>query len=180
MIFGIILVFIGAFFLQYRKGWGILSQPKPLSLATLAMIVHGIVTLMDAQAVQVVEPMVQFFWVSMIAVIPLGIYFSLSRPKENHVIGYLFGGWRKSPGSYIIIGSRAYLSYFRMLKAFKMGGEVATLSSIRQASIPISVLIGGLILKEEKFLKRLNWSLVLALGIIFRITLNSILIYYKN
>ena len=106
---------------------------------------------MDAQAVQVVEPMVQFFWVSMIAVIPLGIFFSLNRPKENHVIRYLFGGWKESSGSYIIIGTSAYLSYFLMLKAFKMGGEVAALSSIRQASIPISVLIGGLILNEENF-----------------------------
>ena len=84
----------------------------------------------------------------MIAVITLGIYFSLNRPKENHAIGYLFEGWRKTPGSYIIIGTSAYLSYFLMLKAFKMGGEVAALSSIRQASIPISVIIGGLILKE--------------------------------
>ena len=172
LIYGIILVFIGAFFLKYRKGWGILSQPKTLSLATLAMIVHGIVTLMDAQAVQVVEPMVQFFWVSMIAVIPLGIYFSLNRQKDNHASEYLFGGWKKTPGSYIIIGISAYLSYFLMLKAFKMGGEVAALSSIRQASIPMSVLIGGLILKEENFVKRLKWSFVLALGIILIIFSN--------
>ncbi len=80
------------FFLQYRKGWGILSQPKTLSLATLAMIVHRIVTLMDAKAVLVVEPMVQFFRVSMIAVIPLRIYFSLNRPKDSHAIVYLFEG----------------------------------------------------------------------------------------
>jgi len=40
------------------------------------------------------------------------------------------------------------------------------LSSIRQASIPISVLIGGFLLKETNVLKRLNWSLVLALGIV--------------
>ena len=61
LIFGIILVFIGAFFLQYRSGWGILAQPKTLCLAILAMIVHGMVTIMDARAVQIVEPMVQFF-----------------------------------------------------------------------------------------------------------------------
>ena len=172
MILGIILVFIGAFFLQYRKGCGIFSQPKTLSLATLAMIVHGVVTIMEAKAVQVVEPMVQFFWVSMIAVIPLGIYISLNRQKDNHASEYLFGGWKKTPGSYIIIGISAYLSYFLMLKAFKMGGEVAALSAIRQASIPISGLIGGLILKEENFVKRLNWSLVLALGIILIIFSN--------
>ena len=40
------------------------------------------------------------------------------------------------------------------------------MSSIRQASIPISVLIGGFLLKETNVLKRLNWSLVLALGIV--------------
>ena len=166
LIFGIILVFIGAFFLQYRSGWGILSQPKTLCLAILAMIVHGMVTLMDARAVQVVEPMVQFFWVSLIAVIPLGVIFALNRPKDGHVFEYLFGGWRQTPGSFLMIGASAYVSYFLMLKAFKMGGEVAALSSIRQASIPISVLIGGFLLKETNVLKRLNWSLVLALGIV--------------
>ena len=120
LIFGIILVFIGAFFLQYRSGWGILSQPKTLCLAILAMIVHGMVTLMDARAVQVVEPMVQFFWVSLIAVIPLGVIFALNRPKDGHVFEYLFGGWRQTPGSFLMIGASAYVSYFLMLKAFKM------------------------------------------------------------
>ena len=86
--------------------------------------------------------------------------------EDVHVFEYLFGGWRQTPGSFLMIGASAYVSYFLMLKAFKMGGEVAALSSIRQASIPISVLIGGFLLKETNVLKRLNWSLVLALGIV--------------
>ena len=60
LIFGIVLVFIGAFFLQYRTGLGIFAQPRTFSLAVFAMIVYGIVTIMDARAVQIVEPMVQF------------------------------------------------------------------------------------------------------------------------
>ena len=71
------------------------------------MIVHGMVTLMDARAVQVVEPMVQFFWVSLIAVIPLGVIFALNRPKDGHVFEYLFGGWRQTPGCFLMIGASA-------------------------------------------------------------------------
>jgi hypothetical protein len=52
-----------------------------------------------------------------------------------------------------------------MLSAFQLGGNVAALSAARQASIPISVLIGGLLLKEINTLGRLTWSLILALGI---------------
>ena len=44
--------------------------------------------------------------------------------------------------------------------------EGVSYSSIRQASIPISVLIVRFLLKETNVLKRLNWSLVLALRIV--------------
>ena len=172
LVFGIILVFLGAFFLQYRRGLGLFAQPKTLSLAVFAMIVHGFVTIMDARAVQTVEPMVQFFWVSLIAIIPLAVIFALTRPKESHVIEHLFGGWRQTPGSFIMVGTSAYVSYILMLMAFKLGGEVAALSSIRQASIPISVLIGGLLLKEKNIFERLIWSLVLASGIVLIILSN--------
>ena len=46
------------------------------------------------------------------------------------------------------------------------GGEVAVVSAIRQVSIPLSVLLGALVLNEKRFLVRLAWSLLLAGGVV--------------
>jgi uncharacterized membrane protein len=53
-----------------------------------------------------------------------------------------------------------------ILFAFQAGGEVAAVSATRQASIPISVILGALVLKEERLLARLAWSLLLAGGVV--------------
>lgn len=165
LLLGIVMVFIGAFFLQYKRGSGLLDQPKTLMVAVLAMVVHGLITIIDATSVQVVEPMVQFFWVSSIAIIPTAVVFAFIRPRDRTVSEHLFAGWRHAPGSFFIAGFSAYVSYILMLTAFQLGGNVAALSAARQASIPISVLIGGLLLKEINTFGRLAWSLVLAAGI---------------
>ena len=52
------------------------------------------------------------------------------------------------------------------MSAFQLGGEVATVTAVRQASIPISVLLGVFILREGKLGVRLGWSLILAAGIV--------------
>jgi uncharacterized membrane protein len=52
------------------------------------------------------------------------------------------------------------------LFAFQAGGEVAVVSAIRQVSIPLSVLLGALVLNEKRFLVRLAWSLLLAGGVV--------------
>ena len=52
-----------------------------------------------------------------------------------------------------------------ILFAFQAGGEVAVVSATRQVSIPISVLLGALVLKEQRLLPRLAWSLLLASGV---------------
>jgi drug/metabolite transporter (DMT)-like permease len=165
LLLGIVMVFIGAFFLQYRRHSGLFAQPKTLFVAVLAMVVHGLITIVDARAVQVVEPMVQFFWVSLVAIVPSAVVFTIYKPKNRTTTEHLFAGWWHSPVSFLISGISAYVSYILMLSAFQLGGNVAALSAARQASIPISVLIGGLLLKEINTLGRLTWSLILALGI---------------
>ena len=55
-----------------------------------------------------------------------------------------------------------YVSYYLILWVYGHGGDVAAVTSVRQASIPFSVLIGGLWLKEPDMTRRLFASLILA------------------
>ena len=78
--------------------------------------------------------------------------------------------WRQRPGCHLAAGVIAYASYLMILTAYQLGGNVAAVTSVRQASIPISVLLGGLYLREASMGLRLLWSLVLAGGILIIIT----------
>lgn len=66
----------------------------------------------------------------------------------------------------IIPGIMAYASYYLILLAFKWGGEVAAVTAVRQASIPVSVLLGGFFLREGSILRRLLAAVILAAGIV--------------
>ena len=55
--------------------------------------------------------------------------------------------------------------------AFQMGGEVAAVTSVRQASIPISVLLGGFFLREGAILRRMIAASLLAAGIVIIIAI---------
>ena len=157
---------MGRFFSSTSEVPVVLAQPKTLIVAVSAMVAHGFITIVDARAVQVVEPMVQFFWVTLIAIFPTAVFFARNRTPDCSIVEYLFMGWRHTPGSFFIAGFSGYVSYILMLTAFQLGGNVAAVSSVRQISIPISVLLGGLMLKEFNMLGRLTWSLILAAGIV--------------
>jgi len=75
-------------------------------------------------------------------------------------------GWVETPFRFAFAGVTAYASYYLILITFQMGANVAAVASVRQISIPISVLMGGLILKEARMTGRLAWSGLLALGIV--------------
>ena len=67
---------------------------------------------------------------------------------------------------YVKIGVICYISYLLILFAYQGGGEVAAVNAVRQASIPFSVLLGGMWLKEADMGQRILASLLLAAGII--------------
>ena len=164
VLLGIAMVIVGAFFVQYRPGARLLHDPKTLMIALLAMSSTGIYTISDAFAMQVVEPPVFLFWV-MILFVPA--YVTVMRAIGGPSLGWrgLFA-WVRTPWRSAGTGLIAYASYSLILIGFTWGGEVAAVSSLRQASIPISVLIGGLWLKEVGLALRLAASLILAAGIV--------------
>ena len=164
VLIGIAMVMVGAFFVQYRPGARLLDDPRTLMIALLAMSSTGIYTISDAFAMQVVEPPVFLFWVTVLFV---PAYVTVMRAIGGPSLGWrgLFA-WVRTPWRSAGTGLVAYASYSLILIGFAWGGEVAAVSSLRQASIPISVLIGGLWLKETGLALRLVASLMLAAGIV--------------
>jgi len=78
--------------------------------------------------------------------------------------------WTAGPYLFFGIGLICYLSYFLILTAYSMGGEVAAVTAVRQASIPISVLLGGLMFREGSIVRRFGASCLLVLGILIIVT----------
>lgn len=161
---GIAMVVGGGFLLLYRRGSNLLQDQGTLGLAILAMSGTGIYSMADEQTMQVIVPSVQMFWIEGM----LTPYF---------IIAYLVGrraGQSGEPrkltlgrlGFLAIPGALAYTSYLMILHAYKLGGEVAAVTSVRQASIPLSVLLAGYFLNEGSILRRLLASLTLASGIV--------------
>ena len=166
ILLGIAIVILSAFMIQYTPGEKYLSKPTSILLAVLAMCFHGIITLADAEAMKYVEP-AAFLFIQYLFVTPaMAIIFILTRPSGKNIYEYLFLGWGKKPLRFFLAGFTAYISYLLILYSFRMGANVAAVSSIRQISIPFSVLIGGYFLLEKQMNYRLFWSILLTLGVI--------------
>lgn len=161
---GITLVLTGGFLLQYKPGLRLLDAPATLACAVLAMTGVAIYSLADSRGVRLIHPSVMFFWVE--ATCLVGYLFIFRLLGEYSVRWTALYLWLRRPLSNTAAGVMAYASYWLILKAFSLGGDVAAVTSVRQASIPISVLIGGVLLREGAVLRRFGASLLLAFGIL--------------
>ena len=166
LLLGIALVIVGAFMLQYRRGAKFFAQPLTLTLAVLAMCAHGVITLADAKAMETVEPMAFLFLLYLLLIPLTATMFICLRPKKISVFQHLISGWLRTPLRFLFAGTASYTSYYLILSAFQLGANVAAVSAVRQVSIPFSVLLGCLLLKEERMTGRLAWSALLALGVV--------------
>jgi drug/metabolite transporter (DMT)-like permease len=167
LLLGIALVLCGAFLLQYRPGARPLHDPPTLGLAVLGMAGSGTYSISDARGVQLVEPMFMFFWSGALALPVFAAFlWLLGQGRAEPAAAGLLNAWATRPWRHLAVGLLAYGSYLLLLTAYKLGGDVAAVTSVRQASIPISVLLGGLLLEESGLPARLAWSLLLAAGIV--------------
>jgi len=163
---GIAMAVAGGFLLLYRRGTDYLSDPKTLGLSLLAMSGTGIYSIADSQLMQTITPEVQMLWVEAL-LIP--VYLGLFLRRRVHTSFPGFANPRPATAGLamlVVPGIMAYASYYLILLAFKLGGDVAAVTSVRQASIPISVLLGGFFLREGAIMRRLCASLLLAAGIV--------------
>jgi len=160
---GILMAVAGGFLLLYRRGSHVLADPVPLGFALLAMSGTGIYSIADAQLMETLDPEVQMLWVEGL-LIPY--YLALFLRRRTHTRYEDTRSLMPRIAMLIIPGIMAYASYYLILLAFKWGGEVAAVTAVRQASIPISVLLGGYFLREGSILRRLLAAVILAAGIV--------------
>ena len=168
VLLGMAMALAGGFLLLYRRGTHFLEDPKTLGFALLAMSGTGIYSIADAKMMQTLDPQVQLFWVELF-LIP--IYLILYLRRQTHT-RYEDGRPMITRAVMLVVpGIMAYCSYYLILMAFQMGGEVAAVTSVRQASIPISVLLGGFFLREGAIMRRMIAASLLAAGIVIIITI---------
>jgi drug/metabolite transporter (DMT)-like permease len=161
---GIALVLVGGFLLQFRPGTRMFDDPKTLACALLSMCGVATYSMADSVGVREIAPSVMFFWVEATCLV---CYLVLFRMMGEHSVRWTaLYTWLRRPLSNTAAGVFAYASYWLILEAYAQGGNVAAVTSVRQASIPISVLIGGLLLQEGALFRRLGASLLLAAGIV--------------
>ena len=167
LLVGIAIVLVSAFLLQFeRGGTRVFDNRRALVLAVAAMCAHGGLTLADAEAMRSVRPEEFFLATYLLVVLPgMGVVFVALRPRGRGAFEHLFAGWRATPWRFLSAGVLSYLSYYLLLTAFHLGGGVAAVASLRQISIPVSVLLGALVLGERRLLGRFGWSTVLAFGV---------------
>lgn len=162
---GVSLVLMGSLMIQKSPG-GLLDDRKAFALAVLAMMGSAAYSLSDANAMQQVSP-APFLFYCYVLVAPMlaGI-----RAWEGRHIPAPFlavvRGWTLAPWRIVFAGFASYLSYLFILTAFQLGAETATVSAVRQASIPVSVILAAIILNEPRFLHRIAWASLIALGIL--------------
>lgn len=166
ILIGVILVTLGAWLLQYKPGSKLLDAPRALTASLVAMSGMGMLSLADAEAMQHLSVQVLLFWEYVFVVTAYGIILLVRRPVGAPPVNALFGGLVTTPWSVLIAACSSYLSYYLILQSYQRGGDVVAVNCLRQISIPLSVVLGGLVLRELNMTSRFAWSLILVIGII--------------
>jgi uncharacterized membrane protein len=164
VLLGIICSVIGGFWLQKKPGRRLLDDPKTLAFAVICMMGTAVYSITDSQAVQIVAPEVLFFWVETTMIFAYLPAFWLL--EQRRVVPRAVQLMRVRPVRHLAAGGLAYASYMLILAAYSYGGDVAAVTTVRQLSIPISVVLGAMMLKETLLGRRFTASLLLVVGIV--------------
>ena len=164
-IVGIIIIFIGAVMLQKSK-LSFLGNNKALCLAIMAMVGSACYSISDAIAVQKIAPSVLLFYCYILVSLILFFMVVFNNGSTKNTLIYLLHQWKPNHHQILSAGLISYSSYYLILVAFGLGADAAAVSAVRQASIPISVLLAAYFLNENETFRRLGWASLIALGII--------------
>ncbi|MDG2406374.1 MAG: EamA family transporter, partial [Paracoccaceae bacterium] len=169
---GIFTILLGSLMLQKTTG-NFLQDQKAFGLAIIAMLGSAAYSISDAGAMQITTPAVFLFYTNIsVTLLLLGIQRWESRLDAMSLLDVL-QQWMKAPWRIVLAGVSSYLSYLFILMAFQLGAEAAAVSAVRQASIPVSIILAAIILLEPRFFKNIAWASLIALGILF-ITFSAI------
>lgn len=163
ILLGIALAVVGGYLLLYRRGTSIFDNPAALWFALIAMSGSGIYSIADAYLMGTIAPQALLFAVET-TIAPV---YALRWYRQRSANSTLSAQLNLNGILYLLIpGVIAYSSYYLILLAYQLGGEVAAVTSLRQASIPVSVALGGLFLREGAIARRFVAAGILAFGII--------------
>ncbi len=163
VLLGIALAVAGGFLLLYKRGTNFLEDPGTLGLALLAMSGTGIYSLADARLMETISAQAQMVVANGILV-PVYAALWWRRRAGEPVPRAPIRGF--TPTHLLVPGVLAYLSYYLILLAYERGADVASVTTLRQASIPISVALAGLFLREGAMVRRFCAAGLLALGLV--------------
>lgn len=163
VLLGIAMVVCGGALLLYRRGTRLLESPQALGFAVLAMSGTGVYSLADAAIMETISPPVLLFAVDGTMAFIYGAIWLRRRGGDEPAMPLTF---RTFAISLVLPGLLAYGSYYLILIAYQLGGDVAAVTAVRQASIPVSVALGGLFLREGAMLRRFLAATLLAFGIV--------------
>lgn len=158
----IFLIVASALLLQRSPGQ-LFDDPRATALATVAMLGSALYSLADAHAMQHVTAGVFLFWVYVL--VSLELAFACVLIEDGTLVQRLVSGWAAVPWRILVAALTSYASYQLILFAFRAGADAAVVSAVRQASIPLSIVLAAIILREPKFLQRLAWGAFMAIGI---------------
>ena len=88
---------------------------------------------------------------------------TISLPPEEKP---LWNHWSIFVVLLLLAGVMAYGSYYLILLAFQLGGEAAAVTAVRQLAIPLSVILGGTMLREAELKRRLIGAVIVAVGVV--------------
>lgn len=169
---GIFTVLLGSLMIQKTPG-SFLKDPKAFALAIIAMLGSAAYSISDASAMRLTTPAVFLFYTNTLVTVLLLYIQKWENRLEPISFVNVVQQWMKAPWRIILAGVSSYLSYLFILMAFQLGAEAAAVSAVRQASIPISIILAAIILLEPKFFKNIAWASLIGLGILL-ITFSSL------
>ena len=164
VLLGIALAVAGGFLLLYKRGTNFLEDPGTLGLALLAMSGTGIYSLADARLMETLSAQAQMTAANGILVPVYAFLWWRRQRAAGPLQPAQLRGF--TPTHLLVPGVLAYLSYYLILLAYERGADVASVTTLRQASIPISVALAGLFLREGAIVRRFCAAGLLALGLV--------------
>ncbi len=162
---GILLIMVGALFLQ-RTPNRFFGDGQAMAVALIAMLGSALYSIADAHAMTTAMPSAFLFWVYILVSLELAIGALIVGRQNEPVATSLLASWADDWPRLLIAAATSYLSYLLILIAFGLGGDAAEVSATRQFSIPVSILLASIFLKEPRLLQRLVWGFLMLAGIL--------------
>lgn len=155
---GVALVVGGGFLTQAGRG-RVFDDPRALIAALISLAASAVFSIADGRAATMMPASTLMAWAQGGALPVQALIFALARAPMR------IGGTRGLARG-AVAGAIAYASYYLILVAFAWGGGVAAVTSVRQLSIPLSVVLGAVWLGERNPRGRLLGSVVVVAGVV--------------